>query len=506
MDEKIKKAVEELLAYAAECLDMYPEDEIFRRNSLLDALRLDSPADSPAESFRPLREILADIGDYAEKKKLFKEGGRINFETRIMGLVTPMPYQVISTFDDLAGRDVNAALEYLRAVSVNSNYIRMADIDKNIGWTARNPRGDIMITINLAKPEKNIKDVAAARKAPQTGYPKCVLCAENVGFAGNETREARQTLRAIPLSLAGEEWFFQFSPYVYFDGHCIVLSREHTPMNITEKTFERLFDFVDLFPDYFLGSNAALPGVGGSILSHDHYQGGKKVLPELSAPPRKAFTHPAFPDLSISIVDWYNSVIRIEGRNRADVSKLASHVLSRWLSYSDAECGIKAFTGKEPHNTLSPVARLDDSGKYVLDLILRNNRADKERPDGIFHPPAELQNIKKESIGLIEAMGLFILPGRLSSEALGIRDILTGKTPLDFKALSEPGNPLGKHIGMIAQLANDLGTGLSEEEAGNAVTAHINGACERILDCTAVFKRDKAGEDAFDRFMAECGF
>lgn len=506
MKNDIKVVIEELLCYAGRNLDMYVEDYILRRNNLLDLFKVDSPADAPATGCRPLQEILDDAVNYAVENKLCEDYERINFETRIMGLVMPMPFQVITTFEQLAAVNPSLATKYLYNLSVNSNYIRKVDIDKNIGWKVSNPRGDIMITINLSKPEKDPKAILAAKKAPQTSYPKCMLCKECVGFSGNANRPARQTLRTIPIILNGEQWHFQFSPYVYFDNHCIALSDEHRPMKIDGDTFKRMFDFIEFFPDYFIGSNADLPIVGGSILSHDHYQGGSKVLPEMNAPAKTYFSHSSFPDVKACVVDWYNSVIRLEGAKRKDVEELAEHILKCWREYSDKSVGISAKTRNEPHNTVTPIARFNDENRYVIDMILRNNRTDKEHPDGIFHPTQDLHNIKKEGIGIIEAMGLFILPGRLAAEAHLIRDILTGKSPLDFKALSDESNPLCKHMGMIAQLANDFGTGLSDSEAEERVTDYINKACERILDCTAVFKHDEEGERAFGRFMTYCGF
>lgn len=506
MDKKIKNAVEELLAYAVKNLDMYEEDIIFCRNQLLDALHLDSPADTATDHFRPLQQILDDLNAYAVENKLCNENEIINFETRLMGIVSPMPYQVITTFENLATEDPDVALKYLYTLSVNSNYIRKADIDKNIGWRVKNDRGDIMITINLSKPEKDPKAIAAAKKAPQTGYPKCALCPENVGFAGNAQRVARQTLRTIPIILNDEEWYFQFSPYVYFDQHCIALCKEHRPMHIDENTFKCMFDFIELFPDYFIGSNADLPIVGGSILSHDHYQGGSKVLPEMSAPSKKWFTHPSFPDVTVSTVDWYNSVIRLEGCDRRETEEMAAHILKCWREYTDKKVNIIASTKNQPHNTITPIALYNENNQYRIDMILRNNNTDKDHPYGIFHPTEDLHNIKKEGIGIIEALGLFILPGRLSTEAVAVRDYLTGKTPLDFKALSDAKNPMSKHIGMIAQLANDYGTNLNEADAEEYVTEYINKACEKILDCTAVFKNDEQGAAAFDRFMLHCGF
>lgn len=504
--DKISFAVEELLLYAAKNLDMYEEDLFYRRNQLLDLLRLDAPAEKPAEKCRPLQDILDEINAYAVKNNLCSEMEVINFETRVMGLVSPMPYQVITTFEELAAADPALATKYLYALSVNSNYIRKVDIDKNIGWTVKNPRGDIGITINLAKPEKDPKTILAAKNAPQTSYPKCALCAECVGFAGNLNRPARQTLRTIPIILNNEQWYFQFSPYVYFDNHCIALAAEHRPMHIDQNTFKRLFDFIELFPDYFIGSNSDLPIVGGSILAHEHYQGGSKVLPEMAAPAKTWFSHSSFPDVKVAIVDWYNSVVRLEGLKRSEVEELAAHILKCWREYSDKSVGIVAESKGEQHNTVTPYARFNDENHYVIDMILRNNRTDKTHPYGIFHPTEDLHNIKKEGIGIIEALGLFILPGRLATEAVAVRDYLTGATPLDFKALSDEKNPMSKHIGMIAQLANDNGTAMQPAEAEQKVTEYINSACERILDCTAVFKHDAEGTAAFEKFMTYCGF
>ena len=506
MNTEIKLTVEELLLYAADKLDLREEDTIYIRNQLLDLLKLDSPADAPVKSYRPLQTMLDLITAYAVEKGLCGEYEKINFETRVMSFLTPLPYRIITAFEDLAAESADTAIEYLYAMSVNSNYIRAADIEKNIQWKAKNERGDIMITINLSKPEKDPKSILAAKNAPQTAYPKCVLCGENVGFAGNAQRAARQTLRTIPIILNDEQWYFQFSPYVYFDRHCIALSAEHRPMQINGDTFKRMFDFIELFPDFFIGSNADLPIVGGSILAHEHYQGGRKVLPEMSSPEKTRFSHPAFPDVKVCIADWYNSVIRMEAPKRADLEALAQHILKCWRDYTDKKVNIIAKTKDEPHNTVTPIASFNDDGRYVIEMILRNNRTDKAHPDGIYHPTADLHNIKKEGIGIIEAMGLFILPGRLASEAVAVKDYLTGKTPLDFKQLSDEKNPMSKHLGMIAQLANDYGTSLGEEEAEQRVTEYIDKACERILDCTAVFKHDAEGEAAFERFMNYCGF
>lgn len=504
MKNNIKNVIEELLLYATDNLDMFYEDCIYKRNELLDLFKLDSPSDEAVTSHRPIQQILDEAVDYAIKNKICNSDEALRFETRIMGILTPSPYQVITEFENLCMNGTDIACKYLYDLSVNSNYIRKADIDKNIQWKAENPRGDILITINLAKPEKDPKTILAEKNAPATNYPKCALCVENVGFAGSATRVARQTLRTIPLELNGENWHFQYSPYVYFDQHCIVLSEEHRPMAITLDTFRRMLDFLELFPDYFIGSNAALPIVGGSILSHDHYQGGAKVLPEMFAKSRKQYTNTLFPDVKISIVDWYNSVVRLESSNRDDLLTATEHIVKMWNDYSDKSVNIIA-KDKEQHNAVTPIARLNDNNEYVIDLILRNNRTDKVHPYGIFHPAEDLHNIKKEGIGIIEVMGLFILPGRLANEALIIRDYLNGKNTLNFKELANPENPISKHLGMIAQLANDYGTNLSDEETEKHITDYINNACVKILDTTAVFKNDEAGQTAFDKFMRFSG-
>jgi Galactose-1-phosphate uridyltransferase len=326
----------------------------------------------------------------------------------------------------------------------------------------------------------------------------------NVGFAGSSTKAPRQTLRTIPIELDGESWNFQFSPYVYYDNHCIAFSTEHRPMVVDIHALNRMCDFIELFPHYFIGSNAALPIVGGSILSHDHYQGGSKVLPEMKAGIRKHYAHPAFQTVKIGVVDWYNSVLRLESDNREAILKASNHFLDEWLGYSDKSVNIVA-RDKEQHNAITPIVRFNDRNEYVIDMILRNNRTDKEHPYGIFHPTENLHNIKKEGIGIIEVMGLFILPGRLASEAVNIRDYLTGKIPLNFSEIADPKHPMSKHLGMIMQLANDHGTSLSDDEAEKFVIDYINNACEKILDATAVFKNDEKGQEAFNKFLLNAG-
>lgn len=500
---EILDLIEELLLFASQKLYLLEDDVVYKRNTLLELFCFEEPADKAAAAFRPIQEILDELVAYAIFKGYCKAEEKLLFETKIMGILTPLPSIITLYFDEFASsQGVEFATKALYELETNNNYIRKADIDKNIKWEVPLSRGNIKITINLSKPEKDPKAVAAAAKQPSTTYPKCPLCIENVGFKGNLNHPARQTLRTIPLYLNNEKWHMQFSPYVYFDQHCICFSNEHRVMKVDGDCFKRMFDFVDLFPHYFIGSNAALPIVGGSILSHDHYQGGCKVLPEMNAGIRKCYLLQQYPDVNIAIVDWYNSVIRVSSQNRNQVLSCCEYILEKWTGYDDKENNIVSHTKDVPHNAVNPIARKLDNGEYCLDLILRNNRTDKEHPFGIFHPAEELHNIKKEAIGLIEAMGLFILPGRLATEAHQIRDLLTGATPLSFKDLADTAHPLNKHIGMIAQLANDNGIALAPDYAEERITNYINEACVKILDTTAVFKNNEAGQIAFDNFMS----
>ena len=504
-EELAKINVSNLVDYAVNNLSLDEADVVFATNALLDMLRLTEPSDTPVGKYDFYTSLTA-LSDHAIRKGICEESDRALFETRIMGALTPAPSKVIETFDNIAARDGSMkAAEWLEALSERSAYIRRPDIDRNVQWEYDNPRGKIVITINLAKPEKTPEEVKRAKEA-KTGYPKCLLCAENVGFCGNAAHPARQTLRTIPFELDGEDWFMQFSPYVYFEQHMIAVSREHRPMNVNAATFRRMLDFVDLFPGYFIGSNAALPIVGGSILAHDHYQGGKKVLPIFSAGARKRYLMKDFPDVNVSIAEWYNSVVRLESKNRAMLLDAAEKFRSAWENYSDEGADIICRTANAdgsstPHNAVTPTACFNDDGEYQINLILRNNRTDEKHPYGIFHPAEELHNIKQEAIGIIEVQGLFILPGRLQRESEQIKDILTGKSPLDFKAIAEDGHPLNKHLGMIAQLVADGGTEMSEEKAENAITDYINSACEKILDTTAVFKNTEDGQARFDKFI-----
>ena len=504
-EEIAKQNVARLLDYAQNNLYLSDLDAIYAQNQLLDTLGLTEPCQEPKLGAYDIYDVMNALSDFAVRKKIIDENAKSNFETKLMGFVMPSPSTVVEMFDNEASyKGIDKACDFLCKLGFDSLYLRGKDFEKNIVWQHDSQRGKIIVTINLSKPEKTPEQVRLAKEA-KTGYPKCVLCQNMLGFVGNAAMPARQNIRIIPFELDGEEWFMQFSPYRYFEQHVIAVCKEHRPMCVSDATFARMADFVDMFPHYFIGSNAALPIVGGSILAHDHYQGGKKVLPVFSRPARRYFKVSGYGDVNVSVVDWYNSIVRIESKNRKQAIEVANMFRRAWDCYSDESVNVLCATqnGEEKiqHNAITPILSINDDGEYQFNLILRNNRTDDEHPYGIFHPRAELHNIKQESIGIIEVMGLFILPGRLAGEMTQIRNILTGKTPLDFKALSDEQHPLHKHLGMITQLVVDNGTACSDEVAENAVTDYINNVCEQILDTTAVFKNDPKGQDAFDEFI-----
>lgn len=502
---QIASIITDLISYAQRELYLEQVDAFYAKNRLMARLGITEPAEGSGKEL-PLQSGLLDaIVEYAVAQGICREEDKLLFETEIMGLVTPAPSAVVARFDAVAATcGAEKATSYLNEIGIKSNYIRQVDIKKNIYWTAPGHLGDLTISVNLAKPEKDNKQIALERSAPDTAYPKCALCVENLGFQGNVKRAARETLRIIPITLNGEQWALQMSPYVYFDNHCIALSYEHRPMCVDGSTFTRLFDFVELFPHYFIGSNSDLPIVGGSILNHEHYQGGKKVLPMFKRHARRVYAAYGYPNVTVSVLDWYNSVIKLTSQDREAAESLATRILGTWRGYSDPAAAIIAKTDA-PHNTATCIACLSERNGYELYIILRNNRTDSSHPYGIFHPTEDMHNIKKEGIGLIEAMGLFILPGRLEKEIWDIADILTGSAPLDFKALSDPENPLSKHLHVIAQLTNDFGTEMPQGAAQEAVIDYVNATCVKILECTGVFKNTDEGQNAFSRFLSECG-
>jgi UDPglucose--hexose-1-phosphate uridylyltransferase len=500
----IAEKIEELTAYANDNLYLKQEDNIYIRNRLIDILHIKEPAAPTTKYGRLQEDILNPILDYSVQNGLCEntEISRVLHETNIMGIVSPLPSFITEKFDQTALKDGTAkATDFLNDYSIKSNYIRMTDIDKNIQWETTGKFGKITVTINRSKPEKDPKDIEKAKNTPKGAYPKCALCKDNVGFAGNVNQSPRQTLRTIPIILNGECWQLQFSPYVYYEKHCIALSDEHRPMKVDKSGFVRMFDFTDLFPHFFIGSNAALPIVGGSILAHDHFQGGDKVLPMFGAKTRITFENDKYKNVSLSIVDWYNSVLRLESQSRDSLIAYAAYILDAWQAYDDKSVGIISHTGDTPHNAVTPIARLENDGTYILDMILRNNRTDEDYPFGIFHPPVELHNIKKEGIGIIEVMGLFILPGRLYEESHEIVKYLTGEKELIVEEIFREDHYLYKHAQTLLTLANEYGLDVDRQAAENAVTDYINAACGRILECTAVFKNTEDGQAAFEKFI-----
>lgn len=414
----INENLTELLDYAVEKNLICEEDVTYCVNRILNLIGGTSFERTGYEKHSDIESVLSPILDFAYGNGKLKENTvtyRDILSTDIMDCFTPLPSAVIKTFYEKYEESPKSATQWFFDFSKNNNYIMTQRLKKNIVWKTKTEKyGDIDITINLSKPEKDPKDIANAKKVKQTGYPKCLLCVENVGYEGNENHPPRSNHRIIPVDIDGEKWCLQYSPYGYYNEHCILLNSDHAPMAITGKTFDRLLAFVEKFPHYFVGSNADLPIVGGSILTHDHYQGGNYEFPMAKCGARFNVSFEGYPDIDSCVVDWALSTIRISGKDRIRLSELAGKILTAWRSYSDPENEILAKTD-EPHNTITPIARMRD-GKFELDLILRNNRTTDEFPFGIFHPHPKYHHIKKENIGLIEAMGLAVLPARLSKE------------------------------------------------------------------------------------------
>lgn len=514
-EKDIALSIEKLLVFAKHKNLLDPRDEIYARNSLMDLLNVSEPlqADLPidlGEIPSTVTPIMKEILDYAVKTNLINKDSntlRDLFDTRVMGMVTPPPSFVEDKFALLKSNNgIDAATEWFYDFCKSCDYIRVDKIANNIIWKHQTSDfGILEITINLTKPEKDPKEVAAQKLLPQTNYPKCVLCRENVGYPGRMNHNARQTLRQIPLTLANEDWSFQYSPYVYYNEHCIVLKNQHDPMKINKKSFERLFDFVELFPKYFIGSNADLPIVGGSILNHDHFQGGKYVFPMHTSPIEIMLHDEKNPQIDINITKWPMSVISLKSSDRVAVLNKADEIFKKWQNYSDKTVNIMAFSGGVPHNTVTPIARMLDDNIYHLDLVLRNNRISDEHPIGIFHPHANLHNIKRENIGLIEVMGLFILPGRLKVELDKIKSILIGRQTIKSLDLIKADIALNNHMDWITMLINKYGSDNSKTDADNIIDEEVGRVCLQVLKDAGVYKTDKDGRNAFIRFVNTCG-
>ncbi len=490
----IDTCIAELVRYGMEKALIAPTDMTWAANRLLEALKLDRwSAPQPGEH-RSLEDILKDILDWAVENGRIEDGvaSRDLFDTELMGRLTPRPSDVISAFQARYARSPEAATDWYYDFSQNTDYIRRYRIAKDMKWVTPTEYGDIDITINLSKPEKDPKAIAAAKNAPQNAYPACQLCASNEGYAGRLDHPARQNHRIIPLTLDGQDWFFQYSPYVYYNEHCIVLNSRHIPMKIDRSTFRRQMDFLKLFPHYFLGSNADLPIVGGSILSHDHFQGGRYTFAMAKAPIETPVSFPGYDDVEAGLVKWPMSVIRIRSTDPDRLVDLADKILLAWRAYSDPSADILAETEGEPHNTITPIARMRGD-KFELDLVLRNNRTTEEFPLGLFHPHQELHHIKKENIGLIEVMGLAVLPARLKTELAALADKLV-----------EGGDIRGdKTLSKHADWAEELQTKytFTAENALPILQDEVGKVFAKVLEHAGVYKRTPEGQAAFLRFV-----
>ena len=491
--------ISRLLEYGLQRGLIAPEDKAYAANRMLALLGLREFEPQPVEEelHTPV-EPLERLCQFAAEAGLIEpdtRDGRDQFDTELMNCLMPRPSQVVREFYSLYEKDKQAATDYYYQLARSSNYIRVDRIEKDRMWTAPTPYGDLVITINLSKPEKDPKAIAAAKNAPQSGYPKCALCRENEGYLGSANQAARGNHRLIPLELGGEPWFLQYSPYVYYNEHCIVLSHEHRPMKVSRQSISRLLEFVTFLPHYFVGSNADLPIVGGSILTHDHFQGGRYEFPMAKAPIREKVCFPGFEDVEAGIVHWPMSVIRLRGKEAQRLVDLADKILTAWREYSDESAEILAYTEGTPHNTITPIARRRGED-YELDLVLRNNRTTPEHPLGLFHPHAEYHHIKKENIGLIEVMGLAILPPRLLTETGLLEQAL--KNPAQAQEImARP--EMEKHQAWYEELK---AAGAGEGDTQRAIQEGIGVIFGKILGNAGVYKDTEEGREAFRRFCS----
>ena len=491
----IQKEIKKLICYGLEKGLFTHRDELYVTNMLIDALGL-SEFDCE-ETFKDvdLESTLAAILDYAVEKGIIEDDitSRDLFDTRLMGLMMPRPSEVEFEFFTRYNVSPEAATDYYHKLSRDSDYIRTYRIAKDIKWLSPTEYGDLDITINLSKPEKSLKEIMAAKNAPQSGYPKCLLCKECEGYAGRVNFPARQNHRIIPLRLTDENWFMQYSPYVYYPEHCIVFNAEHTPMLVDRKAFCKLFDFVKMFPHYFIGSNAGLPIVGGSILSHEHFQGGRYTFAMEKAPIEKPIVFKGYEDVTAGIVKWPMSVIRLTADSAERVIDLADKIFTTWQGYTDESVFVFAETDGEPHNAATPIARMRGD-KYELDLVLRNNITTEEYPLGYFHPHNELHHIKKENIGLIEVMGLAVLPARLKDEMAELQEAMLNDK--DIRAIES----IEKH----ADWADEIKAKYSDINTDNIdkiIKDEIGIVFSKVLEDAGVFKRDEKGQAAFVKFI-----
>ncbi len=495
----VNEAVKSLALYGLKNELISGEDMTFVINRILEAVGLDSYEDCEGTGDAPLEEILKTLLDEAVSRKVIEDTQteRDLLDTKIMGVMVPFPRDVINKFWIKYMSSPKEATDWYYKFSQDTDYIRRYRIKKDMKWQTETEYGTLDITINLSKPEKDPKAIAAAKNAPQSGYPKCQLCAENEGYAGRLNHPARQNHRVIPINIADSRWFFQYSPYVYYNEHCIAFNGEHIPMKIDRQAFRKMFDFIKIFPHYFIGSNADLPIVGGSILAHDHFQGGNYKFAMEKAPVEKRIKFEGYDDIEAGIVKWPMSVIRIWGENSDRLIELADFILGKWRGYTDEKAFIFAETQGEPHNTITPIARMRD-GLFELDLVLRNNITTAERPLGVYHPNPELHHIKKENIGLIEVMGLAVLPSRLKKELTELETaIISGKDLRENELTAKHADWAEKFL----KKYDDVNMGNIDE----IVKKETGLIFLEVLKDAGVYKRDENGAEAFMRFIGECG-
>ena len=490
----IETYIDSLVSYAMNTGLAEPVDHQVLINRLLDLLHMDDYTPSEEPQTEDLEEILSGILDYAVKKGLCDDGitARDIFDTRIMGALTPMPREVIRTFREKYAEDPVKATDWYYKFSGDTDYIRRYRIARDMRWKYESEYGQMDITINLSKPEKDPKAIAAAKNAPQTAYPKCQLCVENEGYAGRVNHPARANHRIIPIEVCGADWCLQYSPYVYYNEHCIVFNARHIPMKIDKSAFEKLLDFVRVFPHYFVGSNADLPIVGGSILSHEHFQGGHYTFAMETAPVEKEIAFHGFENIKAGIVKWPMSVIRLRGADRKRIADLADKILLAWRCYSDESVGVVAFSDGQPHNTITPIARRRGED-FELDLVLRCNITTEEHPMGVFHPHAEKHHIKKENIGLIEVMGLAVLPSRLKKELTDLAEAAASGKDISGD------ETLGKHAAWLAELKQTYT--FTAENAMEIILQETGKVFAAVLEDAGVYKNTPEGRAAFARFV-----
>lgn len=493
----VYEAVRNLVQYGLETELIEKEDAVYARNQILSVLGLNEyeEPETPAGAVS-LEETLKELLDYAAENGLLEHDSvvyRDLFDSKLMNCMMPRPSEVIKKFRTLYEESPKAATDYFYKLSQDSDYIRRYRVCRDMKWKADTEYGELDITVNLSKPEKDPKAIAAAKLAKQSGYPKCLLCMENVGYAGRADHPARNNHRIIPLTMNGEEWGFQYSPYVYYNEHCIVFNGRHTPMKIDRSTFVKLFDFVQTFPHYFLGSNADLPIVGGSILTHDHFQGGCYEFAMAKAPVEKQIRFRGFEDLEAGIVKWPMSVIRLNGEDRERLTELADRILKAWRGYTDEAAFIFAETDGEPHNTITPIARRRGE-KFELDLVLRNNITTEEHPLGVYHPHQNLHHIKKENIGLIEVMGLAVLPARLKDELSRLASCIVEGRDIRSDEM------IAKHADWVEEFMPSYDS-VTEENVTEILQKEVGRVFAQVLEDAGVYKHTKEGREAFDRFL-----